>query len=263
MDNPCNASTADQRLLLIPNPLAATCSPSYPFKLTSRETDRAELNTVVDYIRNLRGVDTVDLIGWSRGASRIGRYAALHPEKVGRLFMYAPEYNRAEADVGSLPEPGVPMLVRTVSSFFTGWNAQATCPNEVDPEIRAPLASTIMSFDPVGQTWGTQPLWRAPNQTLTGWNQAVVSRITAPTLLIGGELDATVPPAAVRALYADLPVSEKILVHVACAAHQMVWEKQHTVLHQASVEWLSEGTFAGETSGVFGVDTQGVATRDP
>jgi pimeloyl-ACP methyl ester carboxylesterase len=261
MDNACNAATADQTALLIPNPLARTCSPSYPFRLTSRETDRAELDTVVEFIRNLRGVDTVDMIGWSRGASRIGRYAAFHPEKVGRLFLYAAEYNRAEPDA-TLPEAGVPMLVRSVSSFFTGWNAQATCPNEVDPDIRAPLAETIMSFDPIGQTWGTQPVWRAPNQSLRGWNQGVVSRVTAPMLIIGGEHDATVLPATLRSLYADAVVPEKVLVHVACAAHQMVWERQHTVLQAASVEWLSEGTFAGQTSGVFGVDGAGVVTPD-
>jgi pimeloyl-ACP methyl ester carboxylesterase len=262
MDNPCNASAADQRLL-IPNPLAAPCSPSYPFKLTSRATDGDELDTVVDYIRNLRGVDTVDLLGWSRGGGRVARYAALHPEKVGRLFLYAVEYNRAEPPVSRVPEPGVPMVIRTISSFFAGWNAQATCPDEVDPEIRAPLAATIMSFDPLGQTWGTQPLWRAPNQSLTGWNQAVAAQIAAPTLIIGGELDATVLPATLRSLYGDLVMPEKVLVHVACAAHQMVWERQHTVLHQAAREWFEEGTFAGQTAGVFGVDVNGAATLDP
>jgi pimeloyl-ACP methyl ester carboxylesterase len=262
MDNACNASVAEQRSLLIPNPLAATCSPSYPFKLTSRSSDQAELDTVVDYIRELRGVDKVDMIGWSRGGGRVGLYAARHPENVGRLFLYAVDYNRAEPPATNVPEPGAAMTARSVASFFTGWNAQATCPNEVDPDIRTPLAETIMSFDPVGGTWGTQPLWRAPNQTLTGWNAATVTTISTPMLIIGGENDTTVPAASLRAVYADAASPEKVLVHVACAAHQMVWERQHTVLQQASLEWLGEGTFAGETSGVFGVDTAGVATRD-
>ncbi|MFL6015271.1 MAG: alpha/beta fold hydrolase [Gaiellaceae bacterium] len=262
MDNACNTTSAEQSLL-IPHPLAAKCSPTYPFKLTGRASDQSELETVVDYIRNLRGVETVDLIGWSRGGSRVARYAAFHPEKVGRLFLYAPQYNPAEPSLTTVPEAGVPMTARTISSFFTGWDAQATCPYEVDPAIRAPLADTIMSFDPVAQTWGSERLWRAPNQTLTGWNRVVASEIAAPALLIGGELDTNVRPAEVRSLYGDLGMSEKVLVHVACAAHQMVWEKQHTVLQTASLEWLLHGTFAGETSGIFGVDANGVASRDP
>ncbi len=263
MDDPCNTVASEQRLLLIPNPLAALCTPKYQFKLTSRESDDAELDSVVDFIRNLRDVATVDLVGWSRGGSRIARYAASHPEKVGRLVLYAPGYNRAEATLRTTPEPGIPMTVRTVSSFFAGWNAQAKCADEIDPGIRAPLAALIMSFDPLGQTWGSEPLWRAPNQSLTGWNQPVAAQVKAPTLIIGGELDTTVLPAERRSLYDDLTMSDKVLVSVACAAHQLVWERQHTVLDSASLEWLTEGTFAGQTAGVFRVDTDGVATPAP
>jgi pimeloyl-ACP methyl ester carboxylesterase len=35
MEDPCNASDAQQRALLIPNPLPAPCAPAYPFTLTT------------------------------------------------------------------------------------------------------------------------------------------------------------------------------------------------------------------------------------
>jgi pimeloyl-ACP methyl ester carboxylesterase len=96
MDDPCNNSTFDQLSYLIPKPLAQACLPSYPFQLTSLESDSDEIDTVVEYLRRVRNVDQVNLVAWSRGGDRAGRYSALHPEKVDKLFLYAPgRYFRA------------------------------------------------------------------------------------------------------------------------------------------------------------------------
>ena len=87
--------------------------------------------------------------------------------------------------------------------------------------------------------------------------------IRAPTLIIRGDLDPTVPETPTRNLYADLGSTDKVFVHVACAAHQMVWENQHMALLKASREWLSTGRFAGSTTGSFSVDTNGMIHHDP
>src|SRR5262249_25961798 len=57
MDNPCNTSLADQQALLIPNPLQESCSPEYAFRLITSQSEWDEIDTVVNFIRNLRGVD--------------------------------------------------------------------------------------------------------------------------------------------------------------------------------------------------------------
>jgi len=90
MDDPCNVPKAQQQSILIPNPLSATCVPSYPFQLINSQSDWSELDTVVDYIRDIRGVDKVALVSWSQGSFRIGPYAVQHPDKVDSLLMYAP-----------------------------------------------------------------------------------------------------------------------------------------------------------------------------
>jgi pimeloyl-ACP methyl ester carboxylesterase len=41
-------------------------------------------------VQSLRHVDTVSLLGWSRGGPRLGPYVATHPEKVDRLVLLAP-----------------------------------------------------------------------------------------------------------------------------------------------------------------------------
>jgi pimeloyl-ACP methyl ester carboxylesterase len=259
MDDPCNTTETEQRRLLIPNPLQKVCSPSYPFRLTTSQTDWDEMDTVVDYIRQLRGIEKVSLVGWSLGGPRAGGYGARHPEKVDKLFLYAPDYDRKEPSepAGVLPQSGVPMTVRTVASFFQGWDSQVRCENQFAPPIRDTLRSTILASDPVGSTWGTEAVWRAPVQnTRWGWNSTFARQVEAPTLIIRGDLDTTVPELRPKSLFQDLE-TQRVFVHVACAAHQLVWESQHTVLLRASKEWLKNGTFARQQNGSFFVDSDG------
>jgi pimeloyl-ACP methyl ester carboxylesterase len=51
------------------------------------------LDTVVEYIKQLRGVKKVALVSWSRGSLVAGPYAVQHPEKVESLFLLAPIFN--------------------------------------------------------------------------------------------------------------------------------------------------------------------------
>jgi pimeloyl-ACP methyl ester carboxylesterase len=259
MDNPCNTSRSDQESFLIPNPLNEPCPPEYPFRLTTSQTDWDEIDTVVDYIRQLRGVETVSLIGWSLGGPRAGGYAARHPEKVERLFLLAPTYERQELSEPpqNLPQLGVPMSVRTIAGQFKNWDSQVKCENQFTPAIRDTLRATILEFDPVGRTWGTQALFRIPVQNRRwGWNSTFARQIEAPTLIIRGDLDTIVPEVQPRNLLEDLQ-SQKVFVHVACASHQLTWENQHTILLHASAEWLRHGTFAGQRTGSFFVDSDG------
>ena len=98
MDNACNASNFapdfQQRRLLVPNPLKdGECAAAFPFRLVSSKSEWDELDTVVDYIRNHRGVEKVSIVSWSRGSLVAGPYTVQHPEKVESLFLLAPIYN--------------------------------------------------------------------------------------------------------------------------------------------------------------------------
>ena len=70
------------------------------------QSDWSELDTVVDYIRTLRGVDKVALVAWSQGSFRAGPYAVQHPEKVESLFLLAPVFNpNFRSGTGPMPLP--------------------------------------------------------------------------------------------------------------------------------------------------------------
>jgi pimeloyl-ACP methyl ester carboxylesterase len=258
MDDPCNTQDTQQDLL-IPNPLPAHCAPSYPFKM-AMQSEWDEIDAVVNYIRDLRGVEKVSLIAWSRGGPRAGAYAAQHPEKVEKLFLYSPAmYNRAgpSGPPLKLPQSGFLMQLGSLANTFLNWDGQVGCENQFRPEIRDAIGTAILDFDPVGSTWGDGTLWRAPvPNTLWGWNATAAGQILAPTLIIRGEFDTQAPRELQRNLFEDL-VTQKVFVTVACAAHQLVWENQHMILFRASEEWLRQGTFAEQSTGSFFVDPRG------
>jgi esterase/lipase len=70
-----------------------------------------------------------------------------------------------------------------------------------------------------------------------------------PTLMITGTHDGQVQPSRVHDLYADLGSKSKVLIDLACSSHNAMWEKNHRLLFQASLEWLVKGTVNGVDQG--------------
>lgn len=273
MEDPCNASKTEQQKYLVGKTLTATCSPTYPYQLTTIQSDWDDIDRVVDYIRNIRSVDKVHLIAWSRGGPRAGGYAGIHPEKVDKLFLYAPVYVRNSPDNPPpvLPQAGLPMAITSVPDVFAGWDGQVGCKNQFAPEFRAALGPMMLDTDLLGSTWGTSGVRRAPNwnnppgyatQAIYGWNPKLAAKITAPTLIIRGELDTQVPAIQSSDLMVDLvSVPQLVFIQVACSSHFMVWENQYMILMKASEEWIRHGTFKRQLNGFFNVDTSGFVHR--
>ena len=270
MNDPCNAAQAGRNLL---NPeLTKDCkaTPDYGFFLTNNQSEWDQIDSVVNYILAAPHRDRVNLVGWSQGAPRAGGYASEHPEKVERLLLYAPYYVRTDPSSLPVPQPGTPLSINAVSAFFTRWDGQATCPNQFDPGVRVQLTASIIESDPLAATWGAPasgPLWRSPNFSVVypnyfGWNSAAAAKLHMPILLIRGDNDTQVPLPLVKDLYRDVSSDSKVFVHVACGAHQLVWDRQHTRLLDASVQWLKDGRYNGERNGCFAVDVNGVVTPD-
>src|SRR5207249_6496313 len=89
MNDPCNLAK-DRQVPFAPAP----CAPTYAHALTTIASDWNDIGAVVDYVRALRKVEKVSLLAWSLGGPRAGGYAAQHPEKVQKLVLLAPAYNR-------------------------------------------------------------------------------------------------------------------------------------------------------------------------
>lgn len=267
MDDPCNVPTAQQAALLKPNPLAATCPPSYPFTLNTTASDLDELDTAVEYIRNLRGVDKVHLIGWSQASFRIGPYAVQHADKVASLFFFAPIFNPKFTQTPQPKEP-TPMTLTARADLLatntstTGWS---TCEGQREPGIEDVVWAAIMENDDLGRAWGpSEGVMRVRQAILTGWNDQVASQLTVPTLIIRGEVDTGLGGIQdVADLYRLVNNDNKLRFTVQCGGHFMNWETNRWILHQISKEWIKHGRVGGFDEGEFRVDTQGNITREP
>ena len=246
MDEPCNTSADNQTKYLIPKPLAAPCPPHYPHPFGSFATDWDEIDTVVEFIRTVRGDRTlkVNLVGWSRGGMRVIGYAALRPNNVEKVVALSPTRFPPVTSVLDYP-----INMTDERDFFVDWDRQIdsrNCPEQVDPSIRQALWNSTIALDKLGSSWGSG-VRRSPSFTAAGWTPDLPGRVQAPTLVIRGALDDQAPEHATRALY-DALGGPKAFVTVSCGSHELVYEKQHTTLLQASVEWLQSGTYDGRQS---------------
>jgi pimeloyl-ACP methyl ester carboxylesterase len=232
--------------------LPENCQAPFGSQLTTAQSDWDDLDAAVDYVRALRQVDRVNIVAWSLGGTRAGGYAALHPDKVGRLVLLGPAYDRdhAAAPPPELPDDGTPVTLISQPAFTANWDRQVQCPGQVDTGIRDAIWTEGLAAD--GVPWAPD-MRRVPSAPAFRWNEAMASRVQTPTLLVSGEFDQmsqfTVPD-AIRAAYADLGTSQKVFLDLACSSHFAMWESNHLVLFQASVDWLRDGAIRGMSTGI-------------
>ena len=248
MNDPCNL-TKEQQVSFVPALLSAPCAAASSRQpITIIGSDWNDIGAVVDHILALRHVEKVNLVAWSQGGPRAGGYAAQHPEKVLKMVLLAPAYNRAGPDKQTAPAGGGRGGVMTTQShaeFAANWDRQVGCPDQYEPAASDAVWAAMLDSDPVGATWGTG-VRRAPSVPSWGWNAGVVAKTTIPTLMVSGQHDKQVAPASVRNLYADIGSPRKVFVDLACSSHNAMWEKNHLLLFRASLEWLSKGTVNGK-----------------
>jgi len=250
MNDPCNLARA-QQALFVPALIAAPCAPSFQGSATTIASDWNDIAAVVDYVRALRHVERVNLAGWSQGGPRAGGYAAQHPEQVQRLVLLAPAYARTGPDgAPAARQDAVVFNTQSQKEFDANWDRQVGCSAQYDKDVSKAVWSDMVASDSVGGTWGAG-VRRAPTVPSWGFNRAVVSRNQTPTLMVTGVHDKQVPPARVREYYEDLGAQEKVFVDLACSSHNAMWEKNHLLLFQASLEWFQQGTVNGAKTGML------------
>lgn len=246
MNDRCNLADRQQKQF------GANCRPNYPGNLTNLSSDWNDISATVAYIQKLRHVAKINLIGWSQGGPRTGGWATDHPDQVARLVVLAPAYGRsAKAETPEFPVPGAAFNTQSHDEFLTNWARQAPCPGQVDKAAADSVWSEMLKSDPVGAAW-TPAVRRAPIASGGfGWTQAKVQAMTTPVLMVSGENDKQVPQEKVRDFYADLGSKDKVFVDLACSSHNAMWEKNHLLLFQASLEWLDHGTVNGQSQAML------------
>ena len=250
MSDPCNAPGPAQAQL-IPGTLAAPCAAPFKSAVTTLQSDVADIVAVVDSLLARNGATKLSIVAWSLGGPRSFAYAMAHPDKVERLAVLAPAYNRAAPTTAPnpIPTPAAPMTLQSRADFMANWERQAPCPGQYEPAVAASVWSEMLKSDPVGAGWGPG-VRRAPAVPTWGFNREAAARMRTPYLMVAGVHDDQVPPERVRELYEDLGSPEKVLVDLACSSHNAMWEKNRLLLFKASLDWLATGQVGGTSRGV-------------
>lgn len=184
-----------------------------------------DVNAAIDYIRKLRGVAKVDLLGWSWGVPVTSLVAIQHPEKVRRLVMYAPP-------VWSGPRGKAP-----AAEF-----RDAPPENMRKLLEQAPAEGTaVEALVKENMQWGA----KAPNGVLLDLNTKMPlvdsRKVSGPTMIIVGNLDKTTPATDpnLPGFFAALPNTDKKFIVVPDAGHAMTIEKQRYHFYSEVAKWFN------------------------
>jgi len=149
MNDPANLPAEQRKALGVPEAKVRT----YTSAMTTLESDWNDIGAVVAYIRKLRSVERVALIGMSRGGPRAGGWAAQHPGEVSKLVLLVPGYNRtARVEAPSPPGPAPAFNTQSRTEFLAFWDSQKAGPDHYDPRAVESVWSEMLASDPVGAT---------------------------------------------------------------------------------------------------------------
>ena len=210
----------------------------------------ADLGSAVDYVLKLRGLEKLDLMGWSWGTSTAGRYAAGHNDKIERLVLYAPIWT-FQPVVAPPKDPLPAYRLVDKESARKRWYLG------VDEDQRAALIppgvfddwwNATLATDPVGSKMDP-PKLRAPNGVLAEvtqyWRAGQPlydpADIRVPTLLIHAEWDADLPAYMTDAVFAHLTHAPyKRRVEIGEGTHSVMMEKNRKQFFDELRAFLTE-----------------------
>ena len=207
-----------------------------------------DVGRAVDFIRNLRRVDKVHILGWSAASmAEVPRYTIEQPDKVAKLVLYATNYlgkskgksleERQAEDAKHNAEKnryGDPANMKRWAKL--GTKEELLIPGVFDAYRQAHLASDPKSAELGGRV-------RAPWGRFIGWPEPHfdAGAITVPTLVIRGDSDTLGGREDNQKLVSDLGSTEKRYVEIERAGHMIQYEKSNTAFYQAIADFLDGG----------------------
>jgi pimeloyl-ACP methyl ester carboxylesterase len=186
---------------------------------------------VVEFLRTLRGVPQVSLLGWSLGASQEAPlYTLRHPEQVAKLVLFAPAYKHLGFAEGARTRANALETQDKVSyarPTVEGWYQFGSKEELLVPGAFEVFRAAMPASDPkAGELGG---MFRAPAGRLVDLFRAnpqfEAAEITVPTLVIRGALDTWSTREDSQLLTAELGSAIKQYVEIPNASHFVQYEK--------------------------------------
>lgn len=217
--------------------------------IVDTRTAMRDYAAAADFVMKRRGIDSLNVLGWSWGTAISGLFASTYPAKVNRLVLHAPVWLR---DTRSLVDSGKPLgAYRRVSiddakkRWATGFPAGE---NPVPAGWQEEWIRSTFASDPEGSK-ASPPYLRAPNGVVQDirdfWSQKrplyQSTDIRVPTLLVLGDWDADTPPYMAQALFAGLTQARnRRLVLIAEGTHMLMLEQNRMQMFREVQLFLDE-----------------------
>ncbi len=194
-----------------------------------------DLRVLTDLIRAETGEARVHMMGESSGALRVGLFASMHPDRVGRLILQAFTYTGANSPTlakrGELAEfyrthNRRPREKAAIEGIFS-----RDRPNTTDPEVIEAVAAAEMPFG------NSVPAGTYMDMTL---NLPIVhpDKVLAPVLMVSGQYDGIASMDDICNFFKALPNGDRQITIVPGAAHVLVSSKQRATFWAIMKDWL-------------------------
>jgi len=213
-----------------------------------------DVGSAVEFILQRRGIDSLNLLGWSWGTTLMGWYTAQHNAKVEKLVLYAPQWigdNRLMIDPGHPEQPLGAWRCVTREQMRERWLAK------VPPDKLSGLipdgwfdawADATLATDPAGAALNP-PQLRAPNGVVqdrrefwaAGKPQYDPADIQVPTLLVHAEWDVDLPSTMMQGYFARLVNARyRRMVEIGEGTHTILMERNRMQLFRTVQQFLDE-----------------------
>lgn len=207
------------------------------------------LSAVIDYIRQRRGVETLNLLGWCWGGKLAGIYATAFPHRVNRLVFYG--MRRVEIEekraMPVLTDAWRPVTREDIAAIWSDGLTPEQFSDVAPPEHVASWLDAVFALDPAG----AGRFIRVPNgpgyadlEKLDDPDRLKLfmpSKITCPVLVIRGAWDKTSTANMSKTVYEKLfNAVWKKYVTIPEATHFLFLEKNRFELYRQVTTFLTE-----------------------
>lgn len=233
----------------IPETVAKAGDDGKPFATTREAVN--DLGTAIDFIRNKRKIDSLNLIAWSWGTVISGTYAGENPDRIKNLVLLGPPWVK-EAPAGAAPPNPGPWarwtLADAVKKLHKGvpeGQGEAILP----ASTRSAWEKALIESQPDAAT-SNPAKFRSPTGVVVDgaayWNGGKAyydpGKIKAATLIVVGEWDDLTPLSASQSIFNLLRNARlRSLVEIPRGSHFLQIEVTRHVLYDTVQGFLERG----------------------
>jgi pimeloyl-ACP methyl ester carboxylesterase len=191
------------------------------------ESASNDIGAAVQYITSQRGLDKISIFGWSWGTQTTGLYAMNHPEKVGKLILYAMGWKGRPSN-RSAPVPKEQYRVNNEAAARSDF-----IPGQYEPDVVEKYVEQALAADP-----------KSPNgvvvDQITKFPILMPERIRVPTLIIHPEKDFLATEAETLEFFGKLGTNYKSYIALPDGGHAILLEKNYKKFQSAVLGFLNQ-----------------------